>query len=513
MSAPLKNPLPNVGDLVFVGICQLLLFMRPNFIFTDGSTGWHLVTGLSILSTGVIPHTDIMSYTFPGKAWVAYEWLSDLIMAGLVKLGGLNLLALAVSAAIAALILAIYQRMRASNCPFFTALSICIVGLLASANHWLVRPHIFTFWGVFLFVTRLEDFYSGKLSFKKLCLWLLPYMILWVNCHPAFLLGFGICGMYLFAAALKIISAGEEAERKSFMMQAMQLGLLLVGLLVVSFINPYGIQLYQYISEYLHGTSILAHTDEFKSPNFHFNIHALCLEILFFCLALGLLKGGKRCSLPSFIVTVVFAHLSLWAVRNISLFAFVVMPLLGRLFAKDEESAPSESIVSRAFARLSRPLAEFDAQEKTSTMHLLPIAYVLVLACVAIFGGRDGANAMMRSGFDPESQPIETLAYIRDKKLEAKEGLSLDNWGGIIRYQLDMPVFIDDRADFYGEKFYNDYGTICEIRPGYMVLLDQHKINWVLFPRDSELVKALRARPDWKLVSEDRASSLLVRNR
>ncbi|MDQ5936667.1 MAG: hypothetical protein QG574_4003, partial [Cyanobacteriota bacterium erpe_2018_sw_21hr_WHONDRS-SW48-000092_B_bin.40] len=85
------NPLPNVGDLLFVGVCQLLLFMRPAFIFSDGSTGWHLATGFYILNKHVIPHQDFLSYTFPGKEWVAYEWLSDLMMAALVKVGGLNL--------------------------------------------------------------------------------------------------------------------------------------------------------------------------------------------------------------------------------------------------------------------------------------------------------------------------------------------------------------------------------------------------------------------------------------
>jgi hypothetical protein len=207
------------------------------------------------------------------------------------------------------------------------------------------------------------------------------------------------------------------------------------------------------------------------------------------------------------------------AVRNIALFALVVMPLLGKLFGKDAAAnvptaAPqnsSASILSRWFDRLTRPLAEFDSQEKLSDMHILPVAYVLVLACMAIFGGRDQANAMMHSDFDGDTQPMQTLTYIKDNKLEAKEGLSLDNWGGLIRYRLDMPVFIDDRSDFYGEKFYNDYGTICEVRPGYLLLLDQHKINWVLFPKASVLVQALKARSDWKLVSEDKASSLLVR--
>ncbi|MBU6450805.1 MAG: hypothetical protein KGS72_03435 [Cyanobacteria bacterium REEB67] len=541
-AAPLKRvPLPNVGDLVFVGICQLLLFMRPNFIFTDGSTGWHLVTGMTILASGAIPHSDIMSYTFPGKEWVAYEWLSDVIMAVLVKIGGLDLLALAVTAAIASLILAIYQRMRASDCHFFTALTLCIFGLLASANHWLVRPHIFTFWGVYIFVTRLEDYYQDKLSFKRLCLWLLPYMVLWVNCHPAFLLGFAITAVYLASTTFKILIAEDDGQRRQFMQRSALLCGLLVALLVVSFINPYGVQLYEYISHYLRGTSILAHTDEFKSPNFHFNIHAVCLEILFFALALGFVRNGKKVTLPSFLLTMMFGHLSLWAVRNIPLFAFVTMPLLGRLFgskgadvqaSNDAISAKtpllsgeqastitaaslserrSPSILSNMFGKIARPMNEFNAQEKLSDMHFLPIFYVLVLACIAVFGGRDQANALMHSGFDPESQPIKTLAYIKDNKLEAKEGLSLDNWGGIIRYQLDMPVFIDDRADFYGEKFYNEYGTICEIRPGYLNLLDDHKINWILFPKDSQLIQALKARRDWKQVSEDQASAVLVR--
>jgi hypothetical protein len=354
-------------------------------------------------------------------------------------------------------------------------------------------------------------------------------------------MGFAICGMYLFATTIKILNSTEEDARREFMIKSVKLCALLVALLIVSFINPYGVQLYQYISEYLHGTSILAHTDEFRSPNFHFNLHAMCLEILFFCLALGFIKGGKKVTLPSFIVTVAFGHLSLWAVRNISLFAFIAMPVLGRCFGQGAEpdrrkqpdkpaqpgeiaeaaettetaeiagSPPAESILSRMFSRIARLLNEFNAQEKLSDMHILPVAYVLVLACVAIFGGRDQANIWMHSGFDPESQPVQTLAFIKENKLEAKEGLSLDNWGGILRYQLDMPVFIDDRADFYGEKFYNDYGTICEIRPGYLVLLDKHKINWVLFPKESQLVQALKAKGDWKVVSEDRASSLLVR--
>jgi len=225
--------LPNVGDLLFVGVCQLLLFMRPTFIFSDGSTGWHLATGFKILHDQAIPHHDFLSYTFPGKDWVAYEWFSDLLMAALVQLGGLNLLAVAVTIALASLTLALYQRVREAGSNFLLALFFSVFGLLTAAIHWLVRPHIFTFWGVYLFTTRLESFYSGKRSFKWLAAWLLPYMVLWVNCHPAFLLAFAITGLYLLIILLRAFTADNQELRRAKFKQSTQLGLLWLALLTL----------------------------------------------------------------------------------------------------------------------------------------------------------------------------------------------------------------------------------------------------------------------------------------
>src|SRR5258708_4071785 len=95
------SPLPDLGDIIFLVLVYLLLLLRPDLLFADGSTGWHLVTGNYILNQHAIPHNDLISYTFPNKPWVAYEWLSDLVMALAVKIGGLNLLAVGSSCAIA----------------------------------------------------------------------------------------------------------------------------------------------------------------------------------------------------------------------------------------------------------------------------------------------------------------------------------------------------------------------------------------------------------------------------
>ncbi len=500
--------LPNVGDLLFVGVCQLLLFMRPTFIFSDGSTGWHLATGFKILADHAIPHQDFLSYTFPGKDWVAYEWLSDLFMAGLVHLGGLNLLAVIVTISLASLTLALYQKVREGGSNFLLALFFSTVGLLTAAIHWLVRPHIFTFWGVYLFTTRLEAFYSGKRSFKWLAAWLLPYMVLWVNCHPAFLLAFAITGLYLLIVLLRGITADNQSLRQGKLKQAGQLALLLMLLLLVSLANPYGLTLYHYIGEYLHGTSILAQTDEFKPPNFLLNFHAYCLAILMAFASVGLCFGRNKLSLPALALTIIFAYLALSAVRHMPLFVIVVLPVLGILYSGFQFNAAKTPALLKSFVAGAQG---FDAEEKKSNMHLLPWLYSIIIIIIALATPQQGPEAMLKAGFDDKLAPSKTLDYIAAHKLPAVGGFNFDNWGGLIRYKLGMPVYIDDRADFYGEKFYGEYGIICETRPGWHQLLELRKINWILFPKDSGLIKQLKERKDWSTACEDEAATLMVK--
>ena len=152
-----------------------------------------------------ILHTDIVSYTFANKTWVAYEWLSDLAMAILVKLGGLNLLAVVVGSAIAFLFVLLYGRCRENGCNFVFAALITVAGAFVSAIHWLARPHLFTFFGIYIFTTLLDSYYSGTLSSKKLGIYLCLCMLIWANCHPGFLIGLGLIGIYFAVAIIEYI--------------------------------------------------------------------------------------------------------------------------------------------------------------------------------------------------------------------------------------------------------------------------------------------------------------------
>src|SRR5947207_3130396 len=55
---------------------------------TDPDYWWHLRTGHLIVDSHAIPRVDPYSFTLPGKAWVAHEWLAEVLIYGLQSAGG-----------------------------------------------------------------------------------------------------------------------------------------------------------------------------------------------------------------------------------------------------------------------------------------------------------------------------------------------------------------------------------------------------------------------------------------
>lgn len=498
--------LPDVGDILYICIMQILLFGRPSYLFQDCSIGWHLAAGQYILEHGQIPRTDIASFSFPDKPWVPYEWFFDLIAACLTNLGGFNLLAVACASLIAYVFVKTYDWQRSQGAGLGIATFVSIIGIFASAVHWLARPHIITLLCFSFYLSVLQKYERDAISGRKMVIILAVAMLLWVNCHPAFPLGLILICIHLLAA---LISRATK-EKTRFLIIA------LATTSATTLINPNFFELHMYILNYLRGTGILANTEEYLSPVFHGNIHAICLELLIFILIFAFYKykGIEKISLSSVLISIFSLHLALSAVRNIPIFVLAVSPLIGflmqrRAITSVEKRGNCNEESENETGKFRRSFAEFDEQEMLSKKRILSIIYTLVVIVLAF-------TSNMKTGFNPETTPTKTLDYI-DKNLRPAQvgncGFNLDNWGGLILYKLKMKVFIDDRADFYGQEYYGKYGTIVQTDPGWQGLLDQFKIKWILMPVNAKLAQALSNAPEWSMVAKDEASVIYRRQK
>lgn len=510
--------LPDMGDFFFLFCFLFPIRLLPEYLFTDGSTGWHLATGHYILNTGSFPTTEFMSYTRPGQPWLPLYWLWDYLMAVFDRAGGLNALAVFCSALIAMLGLLVYKRMRAAGCHALIALAAVFIGAVASTVHWLARPVIATFLGVYFLSTCLEDFYEKRISWKACLLLGSLIMLLWVNSHPAFVSGYAMIAIYLGVCLAESFLAPEPDKRAESLGKSKWLLLLLLLCALVTLINPFGIGLPQNVFQYLGQIKILDSVDEYKSPVFHGQLQMTALEILFLMLLLGLFIRKGIASLPHFALTAGFFHLTLNAVRNIPLFAYIALPFMGTLYGSSHladwtAKAQAAGGLAGALARIwSRADQIFNEGEQGPKLHLLPIATVLIFFIASLSGGRLFGQELLNCKFPSSMLPTTTLNFLNENDFKKHRGFNHVNWGGYIFYKAGIPIFIDDRSAFFGEDFYTEYGKIVSLWPGWKQLLEnKHKIDWVIFPKNQPLSGALKADPDWQLVAEDQAAYVFVR--
>src|SRR5688572_7961907 len=79
----------NKLSVLYVFAYAFLFASRP---LSDADFWFHLKTGEYIIRTGLIPGTELFSFTNYGRPWIAHGWLSGAIFYALSSRVGLNFL-------------------------------------------------------------------------------------------------------------------------------------------------------------------------------------------------------------------------------------------------------------------------------------------------------------------------------------------------------------------------------------------------------------------------------------
>jgi hypothetical protein len=219
-----------LGVVVAIIACALLFGGRG--LFRQDS--WlALVAGREIWNSGV-PHHDTLTTLTLGRHWVDQQWLSQLAIYSLYRLGGLSLVSLVHIALVAGSLgaaIAIGRRRGTQTTTMLLVLVIGVVLVLVPSLVVRTQPYAYP-----LFVATVYVLSSDSRSPSRRVYWAPVLLVLWANVHGSAALGAGL-------VALRGLTILVEARRRDRPARHSALtGALLVAAAPAALLaTPYGI--------------------------------------------------------------------------------------------------------------------------------------------------------------------------------------------------------------------------------------------------------------------------------
>jgi hypothetical protein len=499
--------IPTLSDLAFL-LPILVLFWSTTgvgWLLTDSDTGWHIRTGDWILTSGRIPRADIFSFTMAGRPWVAWEWLSDIVMALAHRTGGLAGVVFVAMLLLGVTSVCIYREAVAECGHRSTALGLTWLALSASTIHWLARPHLVTPLMAAIFCRILNRVATNR---DPAPLWTLPLLtILWANLHGGFFVGIGLICTYAIGTGAEELLRGS---RENAWLRSRNYILTAVACALASLLNPYGYRLHLHVAQYLGTSFYLARISEFQSIDFHSFTAAYFETLLMLAIAAAVWHLRSR-RFTQALLLLSWSHLALFSARNIPIFAVVAVPSVSLAMREWLDSEVWSRSFKISLRELKTGVEVIAKRYHGRTRHLAPCFALLMFAVLLTYPDH---RKILRAEFDNSRFPVDAAGFLSQQHLASPIRLySSWQWGGYLIYRLwpSLRVFDDGRTDFYGPGFVNEGLRVWDADPDWSRILDRYQVNAALLPVDSALACVMRERDDWKSVYQDRLAVLFTK--
>jgi hypothetical protein len=450
--------------LIFALFAGLLGFAVAAFapqIFHDGDSWWHLAAGGWMLDHHAILKRDMFSFTFAGQPWDAQEWLAEIVMALVFRVGGWSGLHILFGLALAATaaIVAAGVRARIATLP---ALLISLIGLACLSGSLLARPHLLA---LPLLAAWTLEMLNARRQQRAPGLWLVPVMLLWANLHGSFAFGLALAAAFGLEAAMQ-----RRTVLKSW-------SLFFIACVIAAMITPQGIHGLLFPFQLLLLGSIQNIGEWAPSTLFPLTPFPVALAGLFYLGATGKLKLPLlRALIVIGLTTLALAH-----VRHQMLFGIVVSLLLADALTQ-KNPAPAT------------PLPKWLAP--------LGAGLFVLLIVVRIF------LPSMRA--DDRVSPMTALASL-PTALKAQPVLNAYDFGGYLIFAGVKP-YVDGRTDMYGDAFLANYDLMMS--PDRKTLSDtlaRWHVTWSILPPGPTAVM-MDTLPGWHRIYSDAYAVVDVRN-
>jgi hypothetical protein len=265
-------------------------------------------------------------------------------------------------------------------------------------------------------------------------------------------------------------------------------------------INPFGFRLYLFPFD-VASPIFVQEIGEWRSPNFQ----KLWYARAWFIALLGVaLLFGRNLAWRWKLLLLFIAWQALGHVRHLSMAALLLAPCFACYFGE---------LFSKRRLRRTKPA---NRDELILSPWTGPLATLSLLFLFIAFSATSHSGPLDR--FEekfrlPESYSQEALEFL-SQGFPSGNLLNDYEWGDYLLYGLEAPpkVFIDGRADMYGEQIFSDYLKMARLEKETDSLIEKYQINWVIFPKDHLLVRHLRGCNDWDLLYEDNVVTVLNRS-
>ena len=485
--------LGNLLVLVLLLAAYAVVLAEP-IRLTTADLGRHLKNGQLFVETGVIPKTNLYSYTFPDQPFVNHHWGSGVVFFLIHRLAGFQGLSLFfILLSLVSFLLFFHLAWRFSRFDVAAVASAVVIPLLATRIE--IRPEVFSYFFSALFFWILVRERENAFSWRTL--FLLPVLeIFWVNLHIYFFMGLVLIGVFI----LEDLVSKRTAHLKR---------LLVIGALtaLACLVNPFGIAgaVYPLMISHHYGYLIVENRPVWLiekivryPPGFYFKVVFGWLTAGWIFAAVQTVKGKGRISIAAAILSLMLGAAAWLAPRNFALFGYFALPLSAMLL-KDLFPENSERGVSRAVRSF-----------------LLVVAILAGALAIQIFYWRApyGPRGIgLKEGVDGSAEFF------------LKEGIAgpiLNNYdiGGYLIYSLYPMhrVFVDNRPEAYPASFFQDtYVPLQEKEERWQEEQKRYGFNCIFFQRNDFtpwaqdfLVRRIQD-PAWAPVYVDDDTILLLR--
>jgi hypothetical protein len=507
MSAPELTQRRGVpaATAAIVGFFAAAVLPRASWPLIDGDVWWHIRAGQDVLRTGSVPHLDTWSIVGAGRAWISQDWLANVLLAAGNALGpwgqtGLSLLFGAVSV-LAFWILWRAIALRVPGIGWASRLVWLSVGLALAGPVMGVRVQVLD-----LLMATLVLWTSWRYLVDPRRRWLVGLPLVaaaWANLHAGWPLLFGIGGAVMAGEALDRLLRRRLEPMPLSWVQLRDLGLALIAAAGALVLNPNGIGLYAYPFDTVGITALSRYVMEWFPASLDTLFGQLLAGFAVVAVLPTLLFGRRRLRTADALILLGLTLLAFRAIR----FLLLVGPIGGAITAAVLAPALAQTQLGRrvapTLARLSRP-----AVGRRGALH----AAVVVLLLVA------GVGVALARTYPAQQTteiarvlPADAVAWLDQHEAGARI-FNRYEWGGYIgQHRPSQPVFMDGRADVYGDELLQMYVSIIGVQGDPQVALDRYRIDYAVFPPTTPLGRWFDASVNWERVYIDSTAAIWVR--